>query len=307
MRARKIAIYIFSGIVVLTLLSSFYFFLRKPQKLHTPKISEKERRVVEIRDAVYTGEKDGKVDLRLKAKLARKYLDRNDIEMEEIEGTYISEKKGPFTFMGERGVLDTEKQTGILYGFTAKIHNEYEVKTGSISFNLKDGSAFGEEAVFIKGQKLSLKGVGIRGELKQGKFTLLKDVSGSIKTDKDAYAFESDSLTYDRENSIYILTGGVKADKSGMRIKCNRMHIYADNTGVRKVEAFGNTEMLSKGTVAKSDKALYDFNQKKVVFFGKVYVKKEEMELKGDIIEYYFEEGRFTTSSPKVRIKRNGY
>lgn len=306
MRARKITVWIFSGIVVTSILFSFYFFLRKPEKIGPPKLAEEEKKMIVIKDATYTSEKGGKIDIRLKAKLAKKYLDKNEIEMEGIEGAYVSEKKGQLSFKGEKGMVDTEKQTGILYGFKAHIFDEYEVTTESIRFDLRSGSAFGEEPVFIKGEKLSMKGTGIKGELKEGKFTLLRDVSGSIHINGENYSFKSNTFSYESAKARYLLEGNVKADKPDMRVTCNTMYIYGGEKGIKRIEALGATEMFSKGTVAKSEKAVYDFNQKKVVFTGGAHIIREDMELKGDVIEYDVDKGSFSTTRPKMKIIKKG-
>lgn len=72
---RKIAVCALSTSVFLILLSSFYFFLKRPEKVETPKMSEEEKKVIIVRDATYSSEKAGRIELRLKAKIAKKYIE----------------------------------------------------------------------------------------------------------------------------------------------------------------------------------------------------------------------------------------
>jgi len=303
---RKIAVCALSTSVFLILLSSFYFFLKRPEKVETPKMSEEEKKVIIVRDATYSSEKAGRIDLRLKAKIAKKYMDRSEVDLEGIEGRYISGKEGEIAFKGERGLVDTEKQNAALYGFFGSFLNEYEVKTKSINVDLKTGSISGDEIVVVKGKNLSMVGTGIRGELKEGKFTLLKGVSGTVEIQGEGYEFEASTFTYEKSKQMYSLSGNVVVDKKGMRLKCERMEIYEEEGQPKKVEAKGNVEMDSKGTIAKSHEAVYDFSEKRVVFSGNAWVKREDMELKGNRIVYLVEEGRFFTLSPRMKILRSG-
>lgn len=306
MKARKISLHIFFGIIAVSLFFSFYFFLKKPQRISPPKMEEEERRIVVLKDANYVSERDGRQDMRIRAKLARKYIDSSEIEMEEVEGSYTSEKKGSISFRGEKGIVNMEKQKGIVYGLQAQIKDKYEIRTPSLSFDLKKHSASGEDTVSIKGENVRITGTGIRGELKEGRFSLLKNVSGSIKIKGKELRFLCDAFLYDSVKEIYALQGNVKATGKDMYVDCEKMYLYGSEGEIKRVEAYRVGEMVLKGTVAKSERAVYDFSKNKVIFTGRVQVKKEDMELKGDYVEYDLEREILSGSNPEMKIIRKG-
>ncbi|MDW8001937.1 MAG: LPS export ABC transporter periplasmic protein LptC [Deltaproteobacteria bacterium] len=293
--------------VLLVTLLSFYFFFKKPYRFNPPKIAEETKRMVVVKDAIYSTEKDGTVNFTVRAKLARKYLERDEIEMEGIEGTYLSGRRGKFHFKGEKGIIDTAKKRGTIYGFTASILDEYLIKIASVSFDLKDALATSEDRVYIEGERLMMQGIGIKGDLRNGRFTLLRSVSGLVRINDDGYSFQSNTFTYDRTKSMYTLSGKVKVLKSDTRIRCDTMHVYMDKDRPKRLEAIGSAEMFSNGTVAKSERAVYDFSQKRIFFLGNAYVKRDDLELKGEKIEYDLERGSFITASPKMKMFRSGF
>ena len=85
---RRVALYVFSGLIVASILLAFYFFLKKPQPIEPPKLLEGEKRVFVFRDVKYSGEKGGAADWEIKADLARKYMDTPLVEMENVKGSY---------------------------------------------------------------------------------------------------------------------------------------------------------------------------------------------------------------------------
>lgn len=303
MRAKKIAVHVFFGIVAISLFFSFYFFLRKPHKIVPPKIEEKERKIVVMRGATYVSEKNGKVEVRLKAKIARKYLERNEIEMEDIEGYYDGGEKGQVSFRGGKGIVDTENKKAILFRIDAHLQRRYEFKTDSISFDLKTHVAFTQDPVFIKSQEFSITGRGMEGRLKEGKFMIRNGVSGTISLEDRSCAFKSDTFIYDNTNETYVLHGNVRADGENMYIKCERLYVYRDAEGIKKAEAFSVRELFSKGSVAKCDKAIYDFKEKKLILLGRVDLRKEDIQLIADWVEYDTERGTLLSSSPRLKMR----
>ncbi len=61
---------------------------------------------------------------------------------------------------------------------------------------------------------------------------------------------------------------------------------------------------ISKGTVAKSEKAVYHFREGKIMFTNSPRVLKDNMEMKGKSITYTTNDGKISADNPKIRLNK---
>jgi lipopolysaccharide export system protein LptA len=62
--------------------------------------------------------------------------------------------------------------------------------------------------------------------------------------------------------------------------------------------------IIAKGTIAKSEKAVYHFKEGKIVFTNSPRVIKDNAEMKGESIEYDTNSKNITVKQPKMRLAK---
>lgn len=109
----------------------------------------------------------------------------------------------------------------------------------------------------------------------------------------------ADKLDYDRANDRYVAEGNVKISQDSMRLEADRI-ILNNKTG--DAEAEGSVYLQEQGNVIRADKLQININTKAgLIFNGDLFISKENLHFKGDIIErrseteFHVEKGTFTT------------
>lgn len=301
---RRLALFLSLTSLLFLIFLSLYFFLEKPKRISKGSQIRDKRSVV-LREAFYIGEKKGKVDLKLKAEILKKDLEKNEIELEKIEGSYFSEGKEIVSFTGKKGLVSVDRKFGIVSDLKARTDKGYEVETESVKVDLESLSADGKDRVRIRGENLQMEGFGIEGDLKEGKFRIVRDVRGLFDLDGERYRFLAGSFIYEPRESTYIFDMGFKADGKDVSISCRRMRVIFHPGGIDRLEAEGNTEIKTGDTLAKSESAVYDFKEKVLVLKGKAKIVRNGIELKGEAIEYDLKEAKLESFLPKVKLKGN--
>ncbi len=300
---RKIVIYISMTFIVAGLLLALYFIARTPEKpVHRTNLAE--GKVIVFKDVKYSGEKKGAVDWELRAKVARKYIDKPLIELETLTGQYKPKDGGLVTFKGTKGSMDTDNESGKVEDVDVLYKGEYSLKSAYMDFNFKTGITTTKAPVEITGTKLTMRGVGLTANTNEETVRLERDVSGIIITEKKAkYRFEADRLTYAIKQNQYTLEGKVIFKGENLSLLCERLLIFTNGQDLERVEAYGKVNVMSRGTVAKSEKAVYHFKEGKIVFTQFPIVLKDRMEMKGESITYTTNDGKLSVNQPKIRVK----
>ena len=70
-----------------------------------------------------------------------------------------------------------------------------------------------------------------------------------------------------------------------MNLLCGKLLIYSSGQELERVEAYEKVNIISKGTIAKSEKAVYHFKEGKIVFTNSPRIFKDNVEMKGESIE----------------------
>jgi lipopolysaccharide export system protein LptA len=90
-------------------------------------------------------------------------------------------------------------------------------------------------------------------------------VSGFIHSKKGEYRFAGDTLSYYRKSNQFVLDGNAMMTGEDMKVTCERLYVYTDGEDIEKMDARGKVRLSSKGSVAKSEKAVYYFKDNKNV------------------------------------------
>lgn len=300
---RKIIIYISLGFIVTSLVLVLYFFIRKPEKI-APPIVEEGKKVIVFKDVKYSGEKKGVVDWTMQAKIARKFLDKPIIELEDLTGQYKPKNGVVIGFKGTKGAMDTDKENGSVENVDVLYKGEYRLKSAYMNFDFKSGITMTRAPIDITGAKLTMKGVGLTANTREETVKVERDVSGLITTQKAAYRFETNTLTYSFKKNLYVLDGRVVFKGDDINLACEKLLIYTSGQDLEKVEAYGKVRVISRGTIAKSEKAVYHFKEGKIVFSNSPRVFKENIEMKGESIVYTTGDGKISVNRPKIRLEK---
>jgi LPS export ABC transporter protein LptC len=296
---RKIIIYIFVGCIISSLVLALYFFIRKPDKIIPPVVDE-EKKVIVFKEVKYSGEKKGVVDWEIKAKIARKYIDKPLIELETLTGLYKPKDGVVVRFTGTKGSMDTDKESGSVENVDVLYKNEYTLKSAHMDFDFKNGTTTTKAPVNISGSKLTLNGIGLMANTHQETVKLESDVSGIIETGKTRYKFQADTLTYYFKDDFYILQGKVIFKGEEMSLLCGKLLIYSSGQELERVEAYDKVNIISKGTVAKNEKAVYHFKEGKMIFTNSPRVFIDDGKMKSESIDKTNGKKNVSENKPKT-------
>jgi lipopolysaccharide export system protein LptA len=258
---RRVALYVFSGLVVASILLAFYFFLKKPQIIEPPKLLEGEKRVFVFRDVKYSGEKGGAADWEITADLARKYMDTPIVEMENVKGSYKPKPGTLVSFSGSKSSLDTETEKGRVDNIEIIYNNEYRMKSPLLNFDFKAGLASTNFPVEIKSAKLTLRGTGLTARAKDELLRIERNVNGSVETGKGGLRFEADRLTYRLKENLYELEGRVRMTGEQLTVTCDTLYLYGRENELERLEAKGKVRLVSKRVTARGENAVYYFKE----------------------------------------------
>ena len=300
---RKFVIYISLGFIIASFVLVLYFFIRKPEKI-APPVAEEGKKVIVFKDVKYSGEKKGVVDWTMQAKIARKYLDKPIIELEDLTGQYKPKDGVIVTFKGTKGSMDTDTENGSVENVDVLYKGEYQLKSAYMNFDFKSGITMTRAPIDITGEKLTMKGVGLTADTREETVRVERDVSGLIMTLKAKYRFETSRLTHYFKKNLYILDGKVIFKGEDIDLACEKLLIYTLDQDLERVEAYGKVKVISRGTIAKSEKAVYHFKEGKIVFTNSPRVLKENVEMKGESIVYTTGDGKISVNKPKIRLEK---
>jgi LPS export ABC transporter protein LptC/lipopolysaccharide transport protein LptA len=303
MKNRDLTVYIAVGVIILSLSTALYFFAKKPHRAAPPKLDEGTKAIV-FKDVHYSGEKKGSVDWEIKAKIARKYIDKPEVEMEVIQGQYKPKPDVEVFFTGSKGRMNTDEERGSMDDVDIVYKDEYRLITKYMDFDFKKGYTHTDAPVSIEGTKLNLKGVGLTANTNEQTVRIEKNVVGFIESGKGRYNFDSARFLYLLKENLYILEGSVAMKGKDMDLACDKLYLYSKDNELEKVDAVGRVRLLSKGSLAKSERAVYHFKDENVIMTGSPRITKDKVEMDGESISYGVTEGKFTVNKPKMRIDR---
>jgi lipopolysaccharide transport protein LptA len=303
MKDRRVIIYIASGFIIASLLLALFFFVKKPVRISIPVLDE-EKKVIVFKDVKYSGEKKGVIDWEIIAKIARKYIDKPLIEMEDLEGKYMPKAGVVVSFKGTKGTINTEEEKGSIENVDFIYKNSYRLKSRYIDFDFRKGLTYTTAPVDIQGTKLNLRGLGLTANTEEETVRIERDITGYIETDKGKYRFESDRFTYTMKDNAYILEGKVIMKGQDINLLCDKLYLLSKDNELERIDAKGKVRLISKGTIAKSEKAVYHFKEDKVVLTERPKILRDNVEMEGESIVYNLSSGKFSINKPKMRMEK---
>lgn len=304
MNRRSIIVYTSGAFILSIVLLSAYFFIKKPDR-SVSTVPQEAKKVIVFKDVKYSGEKKGVVDWEIRAKTARKYIEKPVVEMEDIEGTYRPRPDVVVTFKGSRGEIDTTEERGTVQNVEVLYKGQYELRSPSMDFDFKKSLSWTKAPVDLKGQRLTLIGIGLLADTKEQTVKVERDVHGTVETDTGRkYKFSSDTFTYLLKEQTYIFDGRVVVKGEDMNLLCDRVYVMSKNNEIERIEAQGRVRLLSKGTLAKSERALYYFKEERIELRDAPRIVKDNMDMAGELIIYNLKTGKFSVERPKLRIEQ---
>lgn len=301
---RKSVIYICSGFVVVIVLICAYFFIRMPERTAPPPSAGENKRVIVFKDVKYSGEKKGVVDWELRAKTARKFIDKPTVEMEDVEGIYKPKPEDSVTFKGVRGQMNTEAEIGFVENVEVFYRNDYVLKTPRLDFDFQKSLVTSDSPVDLQGKRMSLTGMGLVADTKEQIISVKSDVTGTVETGKGKFKFSSDKFMYLVKTNTYIFDGKVIVKGQDMNMLCDKVFVLSKGDDIERIDAQGKVRLLAKGSIAKSERAVYYFKDEKVILKESPVVIKDNVEMHGQQIVYNLTSGTFSVDRPKMRIEQ---
>ncbi|HBA53624.1 MAG: LPS export ABC transporter periplasmic protein LptC [Syntrophorhabdus aromaticivorans] len=303
MKSRTTIVYMAAGFMALSLIAAAYFFLGKPEK-PTHALPAEGKTVIVFKDVKYSGEKKGLVDWEIRAKIARKYIDKPAIEMEILEGEYKPKAGTIVLFKGSKGFMDTENEKGSVEDVDIIYNREYTLTTNYLDFDFKKGLTTTSAPVKIQGSKLMLTGVGLTADTKKETIRIEKDVSGFVVTQKGKYNFAANSFLYYLKDNLYVLDGKAMMKGEDLDVSCSRLSVFSDGEDIQKIDARGKVRLVSKGHVAKSEQAVYHFKQDKAVPTASPGTARGKTTATGEAIAHKSSNWKLAVGKPTVRMEQ---
>ncbi len=299
---RNKIVYIAVAFIVGIIILAGYFFLQKPERA-TSNVKQEGKQVIVFKDIKYSGEKKGIIDWEIRADIMRKYIDKPIVEMEGIKGTYKPKPDTIVTFTGVKGTMDTVKEVGSVQGVEVFYKGEYIIKSPSMEFDFQKSLAYTTAPVDLQGKKFTMKGIGLRADTKDQVITVEKDVSGNIQEEKGKYTFTANKFVYLLKDNTYIFEGDVVVKGEKMDMYCDRVQVLSNQDEMEKIDAAGSVKILSKGTIAKSQRAVYYFKEDKVILTDHPRIIRDKVDMQGDTIIYDMAGDKFSVEEPKMKLE----
>jgi len=303
MNKRTAVVYVAFAFVAGIVLLAGYFFVNKPKSVASDR-AEQGKKVIIFRDVKYSGEKKGVVDWEIRAKLMRKYIDTTMVEMEGIHGEYKPKPDTVVTFTGEKGEMDTAKEVGSVQQVEIFYKGEYVIKSPSMEFNFQKSLAYTASPVDVQGKKFTMVGKGLSADTAEQVITVQKDVSGAIQEEKGKYKFSADKFTYLLKDGTYIFEGNVVVRGERMDMFCDKVRVLSSHDEMEKIDAESRVVIITKGTIAKSQRAVYYLKEDRVVLTDGPEIIRDNLAMKGGIITYNLTTDKFSVDQPKMRIEQ---
>ena len=89
-----------------------------------------------------------------------------------------------------------------------------------------------------------------------------------------------------------------------MTLFCDTIDVTSTGDTVDKLDARGKVSLTSKGTLAKSGRAVYYLKDDRVILEDSPRIIREKVDMEGKVIVYSLSSGKFTVEGPKMRIER---
>jgi lipopolysaccharide transport protein LptA len=225
--------------------------------------------------------------------------------MEGIQGKYKPKPDTVVTFTGSKGEMDTAKEVGSVQQVEVFYKGEYVIKSPSMEFDFKKSLAYTDSPVELSGKKFTMVGKGLNADTAEHVITVEKDVSGTIQQeDKGQYKFAADKFVYLLKDGTYIFEGNVVIRGERMDMFCDKVRVLSNHDEIEKIEAESRVRIVTKGTLAKSQRAVYYLKEDWIVLTDGPEIVRDNLAMKGEVITYNLTTDKFSVDKPKMKIEQ---
>ena len=208
------------------------------------------------------------------------------------------------TFTGSKGEMDTAKEVGSVQQVEVFYKGEYVIKSALMQFDFNKSLAYTSSPVELSGKKFTMVGKGLSADTAEQVITVEKDVSGTIQEEKGKYKFAADKFVYLLKDGTYIFEGNVVVRGERMDMFCDKVRVLSNQDEMEKIDAESQVRIVTKGTIAKSQRAVYYLKEDRVVLTDGPEIVKDNLAMKGEIITYNLTTDKFSVDKPKMKIEQ---
>jgi lipopolysaccharide export system protein LptA len=131
-------------------------------------------------------------------------------------------------------------------------------------------------------------------------FFALPVVAQSLQPDSNQpIEINADRLEVVQPEQKAIFSGNVMATQGNVKLTSERMIVFyrpagqgGGESGVSRIEVIGNVEMHTPTEAASGDRGVYNVDNKQILVFGNVLLRRDKNVLKGERLEYNLVSGR---------------
>jgi lipopolysaccharide transport protein LptA/LPS export ABC transporter protein LptC len=304
MNRRSVIVYLASAFIIVVILLSGYFFMHKPDRVQRAPIKTDKRFFV-FNGFKHQTEKNGVVNWEIRARTMKKYIDKPTVTLEGIEGEYRPKADAVVFFKAANGEMDMDKKVGVVKDVEILYKGDYRLKSHTMDLDFMNSTASKRGPVDLTGKKFTLMGVGLQADTKEQIITIQKDVSGTIERAKGGkFKFSADRFTYLMKDTTYVFEGNVVVKGDDMNMICDKVNVRSQGDDVQQIDAVGHVKILAKGTIAKSERAVYYVKDEKVVLRESPKIIRDNgVEMEGETVVYSLSTGKFSVDKPRVRLQ----
>ena len=164
--------------------------------------------------------------------------------------------------------------------------------------SMAERSAPTEQAIFLF-QSMMLEDEGMMNEVR---FQIKAGVGAAEAMDRVGRRY-AERLANMKDNA-YVLEGKVIMKGQDISMFCDKLYLLSKENDLERIDARGRVQLISGGTVAKSEKAVYHFKDDKVVLTERPKILKDNVEMDGESIIYDLSSGIFFINMPKMRMEK---
>lgn len=131
-----------------------------------------------------------------------------------------------------------------------------------------------------------------------------RSIKETIKEDKSPVEIKAKRLKIENQNHKATFTEEVVATRSDMRMTCDQLIAFYNESGnIERFECIGNVNLKKGNKVATSEKAVYDNAKSLITMTGNPYYTDGENRFWGDVVEYDLEKDEVNVKNIRAVIK----
>lgn len=116
----------------------------------------------------------------------------------------------------------------------------------------------------------------------------------------------SDTSEYFEAQNMVKFKGNVEVDDGKVKMICDKMDVFmGKDKKIKKIIAYGNVKIKKEEMRSNSEKAVYYIEEDKIILTGDPVVNQNEREIRSDIITFFREDERILTGRAVFNFPKN--